>query len=220
VLVSLRNNARSTGEADYSHREEPGIRGKAGWDREAKLGSFLVTAFASVLAKLADRGFSPNWVRSLCGVRFGRGKAPSGERGFPMKLGSFRLRRSLRFRTKLLEEIGDFPENSYLLHSRRRHRQSPVGRAPSPARSPWPRFRQRDGGVPRGPGGPPHQIAVVPITLSQMDNQFPEIGFVLASAYLCRRRTRGINFLIFALSSPTTEAEGIRRRSGFVGLHA
>jgi hypothetical protein len=38
------------------------------------------------------------------------------------------------------------------------------GGCPRPRGAPWLRFRQRDGGVPRGPGGPPHQIAVVPIT--------------------------------------------------------
>src|ERR1035438_10280733 len=67
------------------------------------------------------------------------------------------------------------PPIGYLHDSAKCLQQSNVGRPPSPARKPCVRVRQRDGGVPRGPGGPPHQTGADAKGLSERDTQLPPI---------------------------------------------
>ena len=58
----------------------------------------------------------------------------------------------------------EMPRAGYALDSGSRRLWSHVGRAPSPAAGPLAGLQQADGGVRRGPGGPPHQAHARAIT--------------------------------------------------------
>jgi hypothetical protein len=140
--------------------------------RDERIGDGLVIASSPVTriaarvlsARAATEADRSDILRLLSGLA----RAFSYSRAIPVDLdGNVRIQLNPDH-----SESAHLRESGYPLDSARRRQRPRVGRAPSPARRPCLRDQQRDAGVPRGPGGPPHEGAVSrPIVTSLKTNR-------------------------------------------------